>query len=272
MSRPLEGQTIALAEGRQLEDLAQLLEKEGATPLRCPLISIQDAPDAGQVLAWLDDLSAGHFQLLVLMTGEALRRLLGFADRAGRRDAFVQALGRIPIITRGPKPVRALKEIGLTPALIAEAPTTAGVIATLRSQPLAGKTIGVTLYGEPNPALEQFLTDGGALVRTVMPYAFAPATDAERVVEVLRRMASGEVQFILFTSSPQVDRLFEIVEQRQLSELVRQAFEQTKVAAVGPLVADTLRQRGVRVDVCPEQGFVMKNLVMSMRRDAGSAD
>src|ERR1700692_2564736 len=110
MSRPLEGQTFVLAEGRQLEELAQLLEKEGAIPLRCPLISILDAPDAAPVSAWLDDAIAGRFDLLVLMTGEALRRLLGFAERAGHREAFIQALARTPILTRGPKPVQALRE------------------------------------------------------------------------------------------------------------------------------------------------------------------
>jgi uroporphyrinogen-III synthase len=264
--RPLEGQTIALAEGRQLEDLVRLLEAEGAVPLRCPLLSILDAPDPAPVLTWLDAAAAGRFDLLVLMTGEALRRLLGFAERAGRREAFVQALGRLPVITRGPKPVRALKEVGLAPAFVAEAPTTAGVIATLKKQALRGKTVAVTLYGEPNPALEQFLADSGATVRAVMPYVFAPATDADRVVEVLRRMANGEVHFILFTSSPQVDWLFEVAEERGEVPLLRRAFERTPVAAVGPVVAETLRGRAVRVDVCPEQGFVMKNLVQYLKR------
>jgi uroporphyrinogen-III synthase len=266
MSRPLEGQTVVLAEGRQLEDLARMLENEGAIALRCPLVSILDAPDAGPVLAWIDDLIEGRFDLVVLMTGEALRRLLGFAERAGRRDDFVQALGRTPVLTRGPKPVGALKEIGLAPALIAEAPTTPGVIATLGKQQLRGKTVGVTLYGEPNPALEQFLTDSGAAVRAVMPYVFAPGTDAERVGEVLRLMADGGVQFILFTSSPQVDRLYEVAEQHGLQDLLRQALERTKVAAVGPVAAQTLRDRGTRVDICPAHGYVMKNLVQYVKR------
>jgi uroporphyrinogen-III synthase len=38
------------------------------------------------------------------------------------------------------------------------------------------------------------------------------------------------------------------------------------VAAVGPVVAETLRRRGARVDVCPEQGFVMKKLVQELKR------
>ena len=173
MSRPLEGQTIALAEGRQLEDLQRRCSKKGAIPLRCPLISIIDAPDAAPVLAWIDDVIAGRVDLLVLMTGEALRRLVGFAERAGHRDAFLQALARTPILTRGPKPVRALQEIALAPTLFAEAPTTPGVIATLQKQPLQGQTIGVTLYGEANPPLEQFLTDSSGDARTVMSYVRA---------------------------------------------------------------------------------------------------
>ena len=44
----------------------------------------------------------------------------------------------------------------------------------------------------------------------------------------------------------------------------------TKVAAVGPIVADNLRQRGATVDICPDQGFVMKNLVQLIKRSIGS--
>jgi uroporphyrinogen-III synthase len=123
MTHALHGRTVALAEGRQLEELAQLLEKEGAIPLRCPMVNILDAPDAGPVVAWLRELIAGRFGYVILFTGEGLRRLLGFAERAGLREAVIAALGRTRTITRGPKPVRALKEVGLAPTLVAEAPT-----------------------------------------------------------------------------------------------------------------------------------------------------
>src|ERR1700731_2282767 len=111
MSRALEGRTVALAEGRQLEELAQLLEKEGAQALRCPMVSILNAPDPAPVVAWLRELIAGDLALVVLLTGEGLRRLLGFAEREGIREAVVQALSRTRLMTRGPKPVRALKEV-----------------------------------------------------------------------------------------------------------------------------------------------------------------
>src|SRR6476469_401756 len=99
MSLPLAGKTIALAEGRQLEELAALLEKEGAMTLRCPMLSILDAPDADPVVGWLNELIADRFQLLVLLTGEGLRRLIGFAERAGIKEEAVAALGRPKTIT-----------------------------------------------------------------------------------------------------------------------------------------------------------------------------
>src|SRR5439155_19409865 len=150
MALPLEGRTVALAEGRQLEELAQMLEKEGATTLRCPMVSILDAPDAAPVVAWLRELIAGRFDLVVLFTGEGVRRLLGFAEREGLRDAVIAAFGRTRTITRGPKPGQALKEIGLAPSRVADAPTTDGVIAALRGEPLAGRHIGVQMYSPTN--------------------------------------------------------------------------------------------------------------------------
>jgi uroporphyrinogen-III synthase len=271
MTRPLDGRTVALAEGRQLEELADLLAREGATPLRCPMVSILDAPDPAPVSAWLHELVADRFHYLVLMTGEGLRRLLGFAEREGLRDKVIAAVARTRTVTRGPKPVRALKEIGLSPTQVAEAPTTEGVIATLRHEPLQGKTVGVQFYAESNPPLMQFLQEAGAAVRTVLPYVYAPAADSDRVADLIDRMAQGRVDAIVFTSSPQVDRLYEVAAERGLETPLRDGLGKTRVAAVGPVVADNLRQRCVRVDICPEQGFVMKNLVLQMTRKLGRA-
>lgn len=267
MSLPLAGRTVALAEGRQLEDLAALLEQEGATTLRCPMFRILDAPDPAPVLAWIDDLIAGRFDLVVLMTGEAVRRLCDLAERHGRRDAFVQALAATSTLTRGPKPAVALRELGLKPTRTAQAPTTAGVITTLQKEPPAGKTVGVTLYGSDNPALTGYLESVGATPRPVLSYVYAPGSDEERVAALIAALDGGTVDAIIFTSSAQVDRLFEVAGQRGQEEALRRGLARARVAAVGPVMADRLHEAAVRVDLCPEQGWVMKNLVQKLVRD-----
>src|SRR6516165_7339505 len=113
MALPLTGRTFALAEGRQLEELAGMLEKEGATTLRCPMVSILDAPDRQAVVSWLRLLGHGQFQYLILMTGEAWRRLVAVADQEGLRDAVLTGARKARLVTRGPKPVKALQEVGL---------------------------------------------------------------------------------------------------------------------------------------------------------------
>jgi uroporphyrinogen-III synthase len=269
MTRPLDGRTIALAEGRQVEDLARMLQAEGARPLRCPMVGILDAPDEGSVLQWLHVLCAGELDLVILMTGEGVRRLAGFAQRAGMHDAFVASLGRVRTLTRGPKPVGALKELGLTPSQTVTTPTTPGVLDALRGETLNGKAAGVTLAGVPNLTLQEGLTALGAQVYPVLPYVYAPATDDQKVLGLVERLAQGSVDVLVFTSAPQVDRLFDVVTAHGRQDHLRQGLARTRVAAVGPVVSESLLRHGAQVHICPEQGFVMKNLVQHIKRALG---
>jgi uroporphyrinogen-III synthase len=262
----LAHRTVALAEGRQLEDLVQLLDKEQATSLRFPLLSILDPVDDGPTLAWLDDLIAGRFDWIVFMTGEGIRRLLTCAERHGRRAEAIAGLGRVISVTRGPKPGKALAEVGLKPTHLAAAPTTDGVLKTLATLPVDGKSVGVQLYPGEHPEVPDHLAGRGCRVKTVLPYRYAPASDGTRVAELIAELAEGRIDVAVFTSSPQIDRLFAVAEERGSIPQLQTGLARTKIAVVGPIVADNFRERGVRVDICPEQGWQMKNLVIHMKR------
>ncbi len=99
-----------------------------------------------------------------------------------------------------------------------------------------------------------------------MPYVYAPAADQERVAQLIAAMADGAVDVLVLTSSPQVERLLEVARQRNLEDALRRAWQHTRVAAVGPVLAESCRQHQIPVHVCPEQGFVMKNLVQHVKR------
>src|SRR5215470_10091147 len=157
MSNALTGRRIVVPETRELDLLADMLQRHGATALRCPLVAIRDVADAAPVEAWLTRFIAAPPDDLILLTGEGLARLVGFAQRAGMERAFVAALAKVRKITRGPKPARRLHMLGLKPDLAAAEPTTAGIIAALQSENLAERRIGVQLYPDTNPALLDFL-------------------------------------------------------------------------------------------------------------------
>src|SRR5688572_16814461 len=215
----LAGRTIAVPETRELDVFATMLERRGATVLRCPLVAILDAPKPARVPDWLRWSAGGACDDLILLTGEGLRRLLACIDQnePPLRDDFVAQLARVRKITRGPKPARALRELGLKSDIAAESPTTAGVIASLAAEHLAERNVGVQLYGtEPNAPLIDFLQGAGARVRTVAPYIYATKSDDAAVGALLDRMSRGEVDAIAFTSGAQVDRLFAIAPPAQV--------------------------------------------------------
>jgi uroporphyrinogen-III synthase len=257
----LKGKRIAVPEMRELEVFSGLLERRGAEVLRCPLVSIYDTPHSAQVLAFALRLAEGGFDDFVLITGEGLTRILSCIDKyePALRPRFIEGLRKIRTITRGPKPARALRALGLRPNIEATQPTTDGVIRSLANDDLAGRRVAVQLYGnDPNLTLMRFLASKNAEVTTVAPYVYGNAADDAAVKALLERMAAGEVDAIAFTSKLQIERLVA----QQPAPLVRRALSRTMIAAVGPIVAEAIRAHGFEVASSPEHSWFMKPLVV----------
>lgn len=254
---------VALPETRHLDVLAGLLERRGLTVVRCPMVAIKDSPDDADVVAWIRRFCDAEMGLFIVYTGEGIERLKGFAERAGIADGFVSALAETPLLTRGPKPARVLRGLGIKPAHPALAPTTDGIIATLAQIPIEGKRIGIQLYGaQPLPELVAHIEQRSAEPDPVAPYVYASESDDAAVESLIADIASGRIDAIAFTSKAQVERLSQVVEKtgRALSELL----EPIVVAAVGPVAAAELEAAGVTVDAVPESDFFMKPMVAAL--------
>ena len=266
MAEMLSGRRIVVPETRELGQLVRMLEECGAEAVPCPMITIRDVPDPEPVEAWLRCFADGACDDLVLMTGEGLRRLLGFARRLDLEPAFLVALGATRKITRGPKPVRALREIGLATDVPADKPTTEGIIAAMGRHDLSGRRVGVQLYPDnANERLLKFLKGAGAEPDPVLPYVYASEADDERVIAVIAEMAAGRVDAIAFTSAPQVRRFRDVARASGREAELLQGFERIAVAAVGPIVAAELEALGVQVNIMPRDNtFFMKPLVREL--------
>jgi len=266
MTDELRGRRVVVPETRELGQLVRMLEELGADTVPCPMIAIRDAPDAAPVEAWLRRFVDRTCDDLVLMTGEGLRRLLGFAQRIDLDSAFIDALRLARKITRGPKPVRALREIGLAADVAADEPTTEGVIAVLERHDLTRRRVGVQLYpGKGNERLLKFLKGAGAQGDPVLPYVYASEVDDTRVIAIIAEMAAGRIDVIAFTSAPQVRRFRDVGLAFGREAELRQGLERIVVAAVGPIVAAELNAIGVQVNVTPRDNkFFMKPLVREL--------
>jgi len=263
--RVLTGRVVAVPESRQLNVLAGLLERRGASVLRCPLVGIIDSPDDTSVLAWIERLIATQTDLVVFYTGEGVQRLVGFATRAGREAPFVAALARTPKMTRGPKPKRALKALELEPEYTATEPTTAGMIEAANAIAAPLRRVALQLYSkDQDRQLADWLEQRGAVVDAVAPYVYASKADDERVAALIEELTAGRVDAIAFTSKSQVQRLLELAKERRIEDALRSGLKRTKVAVIGPVVAAELETARIRVDAMPEESYSMKPLVTSV--------
>jgi uroporphyrinogen-III synthase len=262
MDGALAGRRIVVPETREIDILAGMLERHGAEVIRCPLVAIRDAADPAPIAAWLERFIATPPDDLILFTGEGLLRLNKLAGTVGLADKFVAALGQVRKVTRGPKPARRLRELGLRSDLSVEPPTTAGIIAALSNEDLAGRRVAVQLYPDsPHTELLDFLRGAAGSVDPVLPYAYASAAEEARVLDAIRAMAAGRVDLVTFTSTPQLHRLRTVARANHCEDALAAGFARTKLAAVGPIVAAAIEAAGGTVAVSPPDNFHMRPMV-----------
>ena len=264
MKGPLHGLTILVPESRELDLFASMLEDEGAAALRCPLVRILDLEDDAEAKAWIAKLVAGRFQDIIWLTGEGIRRLATMARGMGIESQFQDALEKTRAITRGPKPARALREMGLSPGLAATVPTSRGVLDALSGEELTGRAMGVQLYPDAGPSLTADLTARGAQVFPVTPYRYASQAETHQVSDVIGKLARGEIDLVAFTATPQIERLFAVARETGLEDTLRRGLDRTPIAAIGPVLEDCLSRHGLSSAIRPASSFHLKPLVRAI--------
>jgi uroporphyrinogen-III synthase len=273
MADRLNGYRILILETREEAQFSRLLAEQGADVLQCPMFTIHDAPEPAPIEAWIRRFVDAPFDDLVLTTGEGLRRLMKVVRRIGLEQEFIAALGQARKFARGPKPGRALREIGLEPQVTTEKPTSEGIAEMLSRIDLRGHRLGLQLYPDKDHSvLIGAIKSLGAEVDTVLPYVYdAQAADAN-IVTAIDEMAAGRIDAIALTSSGQVRRLVDVAKAHGREAQLRDGLAQTPIASVGPVVSDELKSHGLRTDISPaNDAYFMKPLISAMATTLGKA-
>ncbi|QND70373.1 uroporphyrinogen-III synthase [Tardiphaga robiniae] len=266
MADKLNGYRILILETREEAQFSRLLTEQGADVLQCPMFTIEDAPDPAPVEAWIGRFIANPFDDLVLMTGEGLRRMMKIVRQRGIEKEFVAAVGQSRKFARGPKPGRALREIGLEADITTEKPTSEGVAEMLSRLDLKGHRLGLQLFPEKDHSvLISAITSCGAEVDTVLPYVYDSKAAETNILSAIDEMEAGRVDAIALTSSGQVRRLVDAAKAHDRADQLRSALAKTPIASVGPVVSDELKSYGLEADIYPaNDAFFMKPLISAM--------
>jgi uroporphyrinogen-III synthase len=273
MADRLNGYRILILETREEAQFSRLLAEQGADVVQCPMFAIHDAPDPAPVEAWICRFIEKPFDDLVLMTGEGLRRLMKVARRMNLEQDFVATIGKARKFARGPKPGRALREIGLEPQMTTERPTSDGIAEMLARIDLRDHRVGLQLYPDKDhSALIGAITLQGAKVDSVSPYVYDAQAADTNIVTAIDEMAQGHIDAIALTNLGQVRRLIEVARAQGIEARLREGLAKTPIASVGPAVSDELKSHGLRADIYPaNDAFFMKPLISAMAAALGKA-
>ena len=262
------GMRVLSLESRRAAEMTKLIETYGGTARVAPSMREVPLETNKEAQAFTRELLAGGFDMVILLTGVGTRALARVAETVCPREEFVAALQRVPIVARGPKPVAALKELGLSVTLAVPEPNTWRELLTAldgarETLPVHGKRIAVQEYGAPNPELLAGLAERGAQVTQVPVYEWALPEDTQPLRDAVAALAGGEVDVALFTTSIQVVHLLKIAAEMNLEEPVRQAFARILVGSIGPVTSEELRAHGIAADLepsHPKMGFLVNEV------------
>jgi uroporphyrinogen-III synthase len=253
----LEGLNVICFEARHAKTLADLVAKQGGKPFSAPAMKEVPLEKNPEAFRFAEELFAGRIDVLLLLTGVGTRALATVLETKYPREKFLEAIRRVKIVPRGPKPVRVLNEWGIPFALTVPEPNTWKEIlntfdAHSKDVPLAGKRVAVQEYGVANPELLTGLRGRGADVFRVPVYRWALPDDLSPLKEAIRRILEGLVQVTVFTTAIQITHLLEVAETMGKKKETVAALNRTVVASVGPDCSEALRVNGVKPDIEPE--------------------
>ena len=239
-----EGKCVLALESRRAPEIAELIRRQGGEPFVAP--SMREVPIEGNaaLMEFAERLSAGDFDMMVLLTGVGTRQMNRALAEAYSETTFADALRKLTVVARGPKPIAALREMGLKPDIVAPEPNTwRELLKATEGRP--ERRIAVQEYGRSNHELLEALRARGAEVTPVRIYRYGLPEDTGPLREAARRLAAGAFDVAMFTTAVQIEHLLRVAEEMGIEPAVRAGLAKCMVASIGPTTTESLEEFGI---------------------------
>lgn len=250
----LHGLRVIAFESRMAAEVATLIARRGGQAIIAPAMREVPLEDNQAALDFAGRLLAGDFDVVVFLTGVGTRALFAVIETRHERGLIVDALKQITTVARGPKPVQALRELGVDATVVVPEPNTwRELLAMLASKmALKGKRVAIQEYGVSNRELIVGLEARGAEVSIVPVYRWALPVDRAPLLDALNRIARREADVAIFTSSNQVTNVLQVADAEGIGPAVTSGLRAMAIGSVGPVCSAQLRAHGIQVDFEPE--------------------
>lgn len=239
-----DGKRVLSLESRRAHETAELIRRNGGVPFVAPSMREVPIEQNEEAFVFAERLFAGGFDMVIFLTGVGCRYLAKVIGTRYEPERYADALRKVTIAARGPKPVAALREMQVPVHITAPEPNTWRELLDA----LNGRTerrIALQLYGKPSVELIQALEQRGAEVTPVHVYEWMLPEDLEPLREAARGLAQRKFEVVLLTTSMQVVHLLEVAQQIGIDAEVRRGLQETMIASIGPTTTETLREYGL---------------------------
>ncbi len=250
----LKGLRVVSFESRRAREMAKLIQNYGGEPIVAPSMREIPLSENTEAIEFISQLEAGAVDYLILLTGVGTRALVDAVAEKYPRDRVSAALQKTTLIARGPKPVAALKELGLAPAITAPEPNTWRelLVEVDHKAEIRGKQVAVQEYGISNEDLLSGLKARGARVLRVPVYRWALPDDTGPLQSAIQRILSHQADIVIFTNATQVFHLFQMAREEELDQRLVTAMGHLLLASIGPVCSEALESQGLEADLEPD--------------------
>jgi len=248
---PFAGLRVLSLESRRAKEMEALIRREGGDPFVAPSVQERALDDQGEAVRFVERLEADEFDMVIVMTGTGLAFLRDQAVAHSAADRLGAALRRVTIVSRGPKPLPILRELGSRAQIVVPEPNTwKEIVDAVAAR--AERRIAVQEYGRPNLEMNAALEKLGASVTPIVLYRWELPADVGPLQVAARRLAERQFDVVLFTSSIQLDHLMMIANSLGVESQVTNALRgYTAIGSVGPVMTASLETAGFPADMVP---------------------
>jgi uroporphyrinogen-III synthase len=257
---PFEGLRVLALESRRPTEIATLIRNQGGEAFAAPSMREVPVESNEDAFRFYERLAAGEFDLVVLLTGVGARALHRVIAARYGETALPDRLRQVAVVARGPKPAAVLREWGVPIAILVPEPNTwRELLTAIEGRP--ERRIAVQEYGVTNERLIEALRQRGGEVTQVRVYQWDLPEDLGPLQDAARRLAAGEIDVVMFTTSAQLQHLLRVARDLGLEQETRRGLERAVIASIGPTTSETLEEFGFPADLMPshpKMGFLVR--------------
>jgi uroporphyrinogen-III synthase len=239
------GQSTVLAfESRRAKEMAELIRINGGVPFVAPALREVPLEQNPVAFEFADKLYGGEFDMVIFLTGVGARLLQRVLATREPVTLFPDALRKLTVVARGPKPMSVLREWRVPVTIAVPEPNTwRELLKAIASRP--EKSVAVQEYGRTNSELLVGLAAQGRTVTCVPVYQWALPEDTAPLAEALDLLLAGRFQSAIFTSAVQLEHFLEFADRLGKRDAAVKALAKLFIASIGPTCSESIRANGL---------------------------